>query len=149
MFVECLAYVALCLVSRDSVTSSDMQVLLSWHSDLDPNWCWQKNPYFMPGLERYCRVWWSVWGSRGRRTTEGRRGGRPFSFPRKTLTFEFCASLPTMRTRAHTHSLGGSSDRWHWLDWPLGAPGLHFDLLFAFNWSKLVVAPRPPHHIYL
>lgn len=37
MFVKYLTHEALCLVSGDSVMSSNMQVLLACHSGLDPN----------------------------------------------------------------------------------------------------------------
>ena len=41
-FAECPTYAALCVESGDSVTSSGMPALLSCHSGLEPNLCWQR-----------------------------------------------------------------------------------------------------------
>lgn len=53
MFVECLAHAAPCMQSTDSVTSSD-RLLLSCHSGLGPNLCWQRE-----GVEDiiFCSAW--------------------------------------------------------------------------------------------
>lgn len=90
MFGEYLSHEALFLVSRALVTSSDMQILLLYHSGLDPT-CIGKEKmvqlsfYVWPGEVLHV-LDEGMWEGRKERHKRG-RGGRPSSSFRETITW--------------------------------------------------------------
>lgn len=83
----------------------------------------QRNHYFIYLGRDIAECLMRGHGDQERRDIGRSRRGRPFSSPRKTITFDFYSCLPT--TGTHRHTLWGSSAQWCCPGWTTQALGLH------------------------